>query len=308
MDAPSGRQHLLVGPGGQLATVVEVGGGLRTYTVEAVPVLDGYAEDEMCASGRGQPLLPWPNRTGDGQYRFEGTELQLPLTEVGVGNAIHGLVRWASWEAVHASTDSITMAHRLHPQPGWSWPLDLTLHYSLSATGLEVTVGVTNVGPTRCPWGAGFHPYLSAFGSTVDDLDLRAPGATRYLVDDRGLPTGTASVAGSDVDFRPGRRIGGAKLDVAFTDLERDPSGRAVVELATPDGTQRTRLWLDGRWTHLMIFTGDTLGDVGRRRQGLAVEPMSAAPDMLRTGDGLTVLEPGESWSATWGVTPGPLL
>jgi aldose 1-epimerase len=307
MDAPSGRQHLLVGPVGQQATIVEVGGGLRTYAVGRTPVLDGYAEDGMCASGRGQPLLPWPNRTGDGRYYFDGIEHQLPLTEVGAGNAIHGLVRWASWEAARASTASVTMTHRVHPQPGWPWPLDLTLHYTLTASGLEVTVGATNVGPSRCPWGAGFHPYLSAFGSTVDDLDLQAPGATRYLADARGLPTGTAPVEGSDVDFRAGRRIGAAQLDVAFTDLERDSSGRATVELTTPDGLDRMSLWMDERWTHLMIFTGDTLGDVSRRRRGLAVEPMTAAPDMLRSGDGLVVLDPGQEWSGTWGISPGAL-
>jgi aldose 1-epimerase len=307
MDAPSGRQHLLVGPGGQQATVVEVGGGLRTYTVDGVAVLDGYAEDQMCTSGRGQPLLPWPNRTGDGRYRFEGTDRQLPLTEVEAANAIHGLVRWASWDAVAATTDSLTMAHRLHPQPGWSWPLDLTLHYTLRSSGLEVTVGAVNVGDARCPWAAGFHPYLSAFGSTVDDLDLRAPGATRYLADGRGLPTGTAPVDGGEVDFRAARQIGDAHLDVAFTDLARDEAGRAEVVLTTPDGTRRTRLWMDRLWTHLMIYTGDTLGDVSRRRRGLAVEPMTAAPDMLRSGDGLTVLAPGQEWSATWGITPGAL-
>ena len=35
-----------------------------------VPVLDGYGVGEMCSGGRGQHLLPWPNRVRDGRYRF----------------------------------------------------------------------------------------------------------------------------------------------------------------------------------------------------------------------------------------------
>ena len=48
---PSGEQHEL-SYGDQQAVVVEVGAGLRTYTVGDRDVLDGYAMDEMCASGR----------------------------------------------------------------------------------------------------------------------------------------------------------------------------------------------------------------------------------------------------------------
>jgi aldose 1-epimerase len=308
MVAPSGRQHLLVGPGGQRAVVVEVGGGLREYTLGDQPILDGYPEDQMCASGRGQALIPWPNRVRDGRYSWAGRDLQLPLTEVDRHNASHGLVRWASWSAIESATNRVVMAHRLLPQPGWSWPLDLTLGYELTPAGLEVTVRARNLGGEACPWGAGFHPYLAAFGGTVDDLELRSPAATSYLSDERGLPTGEQAVDGGALDFRGGRRIGDARLDVAFTDLERDRSGRAAVDLREIDGPGHTRLWLDAGWTHLMIFTGDTLGDVGRRRRGLAVEPMTAAPDMLRSGDGRIVLAPGQTWQATWGVTPGPLL
>jgi hypothetical protein len=34
---------------------------------------------------------------------------------------------------------------------------------------------------------------------------------------------------------------------------------------------------------------------------------MTAAPDMLRSGDGRILLEPGQRWQARWGITPGTL-
>lgn len=310
MLAPSGQQHVLVGPGDQRAVVVEVGGGLREYTAAGEAVIDGYAESEVCPSGRGQILAPWPNRLADGRFEWDGRTLQLPLTEPEHGNAIHGLVRWAAWSSVEAATDSLFLVHRLPPQPGWPWPLGFGVRYSLGGAGLRIDLEVTNAGSVPCPFGAGFHPYLAAFGGTVDDLVLEAPAATRYLSDERGLPVGIESVAGGPYDFRRGRPIGEARLDTALTDLQRDPDGRARVEVRQPGpaGDRRVQLWVDGAWSHLMVFTGDTLGDLGRRRRGLALEPMTSPPDMLRSGQGRIVLAPGERWSGSWGITPGPLL
>jgi aldose 1-epimerase len=54
-----------------------------------------------------------------------------------------------------------------------------------------------------------------------------------------------------------------------------------------------------------MLFTGDSLPDASRRRGGLGVEPMTCAPNAFASGDGLRVLEPGESFSAAWGIAPG---
>jgi aldose 1-epimerase len=172
---------------------------------------------------------------------------------------------------------------------------------------LEVALEAENLSDDPCPWGAGFHPYLWAFGGLVDDLELRSPAATAYLSDERLLPVGTEAVEGGPLDFRAGRRLGDAPLDQAFTDLGRGDDGRAVIEVRQADGPGRTQLWLGAAWTHLMIFTGDGLSDAGRRRRGLAIEPMTAAPDMLRSGDGLVVLRPGQRWRAEWGIIPGPL-
>ena len=61
-------------------------------------------------------------------------------------------------------------------------------------------------------------------------------------------------------------------------------------------------LWADALWSHVMVFTGDTLAPE-RRRRGLAVEPMTCAPDAFNTGEGLRVLAPGESVTCSWGVT-----
>jgi aldose 1-epimerase len=69
---PSGEQFE-INAGGQRATIVEVGGGLREYEVDGRPVLEPYAADRMRAGAHGAPLIPWPNRLEDGRYSFDGT-------------------------------------------------------------------------------------------------------------------------------------------------------------------------------------------------------------------------------------------
>jgi aldose 1-epimerase len=297
--APSGRQ-LELRHGDQRLAVVEVGGGLRAYVAGGRAVLDGYGDDEICTSGRGQLLLPWPNRIEDGSYEWDGRRHQLPLTEVESRNAIHGLVRWAAWTVAASEPDRAVLRHVLHPQPGYPFALALEVEYRLSASGLQVRTTATNVGADPCPYGAGAHPYLTVGTPTVEDVLLRAPGGVVLRSDARGIPTGAAPVDGTDLDFRQRRPIGAARLDHAFTELERDADGIARVELLRPDDGTGLTLWVDEAYGYLMLFTGDPLPDVARR--SLAVEPMTCPPNAFRTGEAVIRLEPGESCSGTWGI------
>jgi aldose 1-epimerase len=299
---PSGDQVELV-RGGQRAVLVEVGGGLREYTVDGEPVLDGYPAAEMCGGGRGQTMIPWPNRVDGGRYDFAGRSRQLPLTESERGNAIHGLTRWANWAVLERSADRAVLGHRLHPQPGYPFLLDCRIEYALTDTGLTVRTTATNTGAEPAPYGTGAHPYLAVGAGTVDDAALTAPAGRWLPTDERGIPTGVEDVTGTRYDFRGGRSLAGAELDHAFTDLTRDADGRARVELR-PAGGRVLRLWLGEAYPYLQLFTGDSLPPE-RRRRGLGVEPMTCAPNAFRSGAGLRVLAPGETATADWGITPG---
>lgn len=298
--SPSGRQTEIAS-GEQRAWIVEVGGGLRTYSAHGREVLDGYGGEEMCSSARGQCLLPWPNRIRDGCYEFAGVRQQLPLTEPAKQNAIHGLTRWARWTVAEQTADSVTMEYLLHPQPGYPHMLALTVKYRLDDGGLTVTTTARNVGASACPYGAGAHPYLTVGTPTVDRVLLQAPGRARLTSDERGIPTGTEPVDTGEYDFRRSRPIGKTILDTAFTDLEHDDDGRSRVHLASPDG-EAAALWLDERYQYLMLFTGDPLLDVNRR--SLGIEAMTCAPNAFQSGEGLIILGAGESIAAAWGIEP----
>jgi aldose 1-epimerase len=298
--APSGEQFEITA-GDQRAVVVTVGGGLRSYAAGGRDLVDGYGAGEMSTAGRGQVLIPWPNRLEDGSYAFDGQSHQLPLNEPGRRNAIHGLVRWTAWTMSAHEAHRVVMEHVLHPQPGYPFLLRLRIEYSLSGGGLHVQTTATNAGTARCPYGSGAHPYLTLGTPAIDQLTLRLPARTVLRTDERGLPTAREAVEGTAYDFRTARRIGPAVLDHAFTGLERDENGHARVELADPGRGTRVSLWVDGSYPYLMLYSGDPAPDV--RRRSLAVEPMTCPPNAFRTGDAVITLEPGASFTSAWGIT-----
>jgi aldose 1-epimerase len=301
---PSGRQVELAN-GAQRAVVTEVGAGLRTYTVDGVDVLDGYAEDEMSNGGRGQLLIPWPNRIRDGRYRFGGTGHQTPLSEPERGNAIHGLVRWSNWQLDQRGRDRVVASNVVHPQIGYPFTLGLQVAYTLSDTGLGVAVTATNLGSRALPYGLGQHPYFTVGTDLVDAAVLRVPATSVLEADDRGIPIGRSlAVDGTELDYRQPRPIGSTVLDSCFSDLQPDGDGVVRVAIAHPDGAPTRTVWMDASFRFVMVFSGDTL-EQARRRRGLAIEPMTCAPDAFRSGLGLQVLEPGHQSTAVWGVTPG---
>jgi len=302
MIAPSGEQIEIVAED-QQAMVVEVGGGLRSYSAGGRELIDGYGAHEMSSSGRGQALIPWPNRLQDGSYEFDGRRHQLPLNEPERRNAIHGLVRWAAWTASTRERHRVVMEHMLYPQPGYPFALRLRIEYALLDNGLRVRTTATNVGAAACPYGSGAHPYLTLGTAVVDRLILHTPARTVLQSDKRGLPIATQAVKDTEYDFRQPRPIGSTKLDHALTDLERDEDGLARVELRDPDRGTEVSLWVDKNYPYLMLFSGDPLPDVCRR--SLAVEPMTCPPNAFRTGEALIRLEPGSSFTSTWGIARG---
>lgn len=298
MVAPSGEQYEIAAAG-YAAVVTESGAALRRLSHDGRDVVDGFGADEMSSGGRGQLLMPWPNRIRDGRYSFGGRDLQLGLTDPTRGNASHGLARWAAWTVEEHTPTSVSLVYRVMAQSGYPWTLDLHVLYDLSADGLVVTQTATNLASTPAPYASGAHPYLRV-GDTIEELELTVPARTRLLVDDRQLPVDTERVAGAS-DFTKPRRIGDAQLDDGYGDLIRD-EGRATVTLVDPADGRGVALWVDEHHPWLQVFTPPAEGG----RPGLAVEPMTAPADAFNSGTDLVTLapagEPGDELSVSWGI------
>jgi aldose 1-epimerase len=295
---PSGEQHE-IRHGDQVVVVTEVGATLRAYSADGLDVLDGFSVDDPSSAGRGQVLAPWPNRLDGGRYEFDGRPGAAAIDEPELGNAIHGLVRWLPWLLASKTDDAVALGCVLHPQPGYPWRLELSVEYRLGADGLTVTTRAANASSEPAPFGVGFHPYLT-MGIPVDDVGLTIPASRRLTTDDRALPVGEEDVAGTEFDFTSGRPIEATRLDTCFAGLARGSDGRSHTRLET--GDIGIDVWADAAFGYVQAYTGDTLEPAVRRRQGVAIEPMTCPPNAFASGVDVIRLDPGTAWSGAWGI------
>ncbi|MEU4155786.1 aldose 1-epimerase family protein [Actinoplanes sp. NPDC026670] len=286
---------------GHRAVLVEVGGTLRSYSVDGVEILDGFGTDEISPGSAGQILAPWPNRIRDGQYEFEGQSYQLALTEPAKRTAIHGLVNWARWRLAEQTPASVTLEYELPAQVGYPWSLLLRTRWTVSADGLRCDQEVVNTSEANAPWGYSVHPYFRLPGVSVDDTVLQVSAKSRVQADARLLPIGATKIAGTEFDFSEPRRIGDLVIDTAFGDIDFDADGITTLTLSDPGSDRRIVVWADEKFRYWQVFTADTLHGE-RFRRSIAIEPMTCPPDAFRTGRDLTVLEPGSTWTTSWGV------
>lgn len=283
-------------------TVVTAGGGMRTLTRGDWHVLDGYGIDELPPGAAGQPLIPWPNRIAGGRYEFQGASYQLPITEPDKGNAVHGFARWMTWDVERADGQNAALNLLLYPRAGYPFALYVEIEYRVSLSGVDVVTTARNVGHSPLPFASGFHPYICVGSRSIDSNRLEIPAQKWVRTDERQIPVGRENVEGTSFDFRTAREIGSIKLDTAFTDLRRDDDGMARVRLSTADGSRSVAVRMDATHTHVMAYTGDVLADPARRRRAIAIEPMTAPPNAFQSGDGLRVLQPGETFTSEWGI------
>lgn len=297
---------------GYEAAVASVGASLRSLTFEGRDLVVPFDEDELRPAYRGTTLAPWPNRIVDGIHRFDGREHQLPLTEPNRGHALHGLLSWAHWNVRDVSDDAVTLTATLPAQAGYPWWLVVSTTYRLDADGLTQTVRATNLSDTPAPWGTGPHPYLVAGPAVLDEWTLSLPADTVLEVTpDRLSPVALASVTvdAARFDFRDAREIGAVEIDHAYTGLIWDADGRATVTVTDPSGTGVAMSWA-GECAWVQIHTADQPTGPGTpgHRAGLAVEPMTCAPDAFNDDaydfdTGVVSLDPGVSHEAGWTIS-----
>jgi len=242
----------------------------------------------------GAVLTPWPNRIADGSYEFAGEQHQLPVNEIDLFTALHGLALWDAWHVVVATPSSVTLSHALYPRPGYPFRVDTTVDYALDDNGLAVRISATNRGDVDAPVGLSIHPYFTVGDtSLVNEWTLTLPCASVLDTDERLLPTATVDAASLGLDFREPTVLGSTSLDHAFTSMTFD-AGTSGATLVGGDGRGVRVSWDEAcRW--VQVYTLHTPDDAGLHRRAVAVEPMTCAPNAFNSGDGLTVLAPGES-------------
>ena len=90
MTIPLTGQQFQISAGPSLATVTELGAGLRELLFRGQPVILGYEADELPPAGAGQLLVPWPNRIDGGRYAFGGADFGAGFWDLATGGGRRG--------------------------------------------------------------------------------------------------------------------------------------------------------------------------------------------------------------------------
>lgn len=307
----SGTQYTLRA-GDDDVVIASVGASLRVFRHAGRDLVVPFDADEVRPAYRGATLAPWPNRIVDGTYAFEGVEYRTALTEPGRGQALHGLVAWLDFDAVDRGVDHVTLAATIEPQLGYPWRVRVETTYALSPAGLTQTVTAHNESATAAPFGTGPHPYLVAGPHPLDAWTLSLPAAqVLETTPDRLSPTDLVGVEADAVrfDFREPRAIGAVEIDHAYTALERDAAGESAVRVRDEAAGTGVEIVWDAACAWVQVHTADQPEGPASpaHRVGLAVEPMTCAPDAFNAAaypfdTGLLVIEPGESVTASWRI------
>lgn len=283
-----------------VVVVASLGGALRSYTVAGTQLVETYPDDAVPPSAAGILLAPWPNRVAGGRWVLDGKVQQLDLTDPGLGNAIHGLLRNTGYAAVETTPDSVRLAASIYPQHGYPFHLEHEVRYSLDADGgLRVRQSLTNRSAAPAPFALGAHPFLRIGDVPTEELRLRVEASSILVTDEALIPTATVPVAG-ETDLRQDRRVGELRLDSAYTGLTG--RGGCYRHVLTADDGRTVQLWSEKAFGYVHVFVTENFPG---RSCALALEPMTAPANALNSGEGLRWLEPDASFSAEWGILAG---
>ena len=251
------------------------GGTLKALTYRGAPLVESYGGKPPLMAG--VVLAPWPNRTEDGWFEWQGTGHQLEIDEPERNNAIHGFaVDW--WRIKERSANRVALAFDIEPRQGWPWTIQLEAIYALDEQGLHHQLTARTTEPGEVPFAYGLHLYLSPQGAGAEEAELSVDVGKRHLLNARNLPTGKT------------QQVRIANQPIAEVDWDDCFHGEGPLTAVYSAGGKGVRLEMGEGLNWVQMFTPADFPRAGGPGKALAVEPMSAPPNALRSGQDLVRL------------------
>lgn len=270
-----------------------------------IEIIDGYSSPEnakntLMTTFKGSNLFPFPNRIADGKYVYGGQQFQLPLNFPQENNAIHGLIYDEEFKLLDQEDGEIGCKLLLEYEAeeeseGYPFRYHLKISYRLLENGgFESKIKVTNLMDRSIPVGHGWHPYFRLGNNLVNELQLEFPAEDILKVDERNIPIGESSKYNKFNKLTP---IENTILDNCFKLSEEND--KAEITIMNKTGTFGYKIWQETgkyKYNFLQVYTPPN-------RKSIAIEPMTCAPDAFNNTNGLIILAPLESFTASWGIS-----
>jgi len=141
------------------------------------------------------PFVPFGNRVRDNHFNFGGRDYWLIPNTDQDRHYLHGDGWQTDWSIIEHSNNRAAMQFEHHAgENGYNYRAQQI--FSLSGSGLEITLIVKNSGEVSLPFGLGWHPYFL----TTPQMTLWAPVQKFWTEMENYLP-GKAVILPDDVNF-----------------------------------------------------------------------------------------------------------
>ncbi|HTD08558.1 MAG TPA: aldose 1-epimerase [Solirubrobacteraceae bacterium] len=281
---------------------------LRHHGEELLAQNAGVGAYVQSGKTMGIPLLyPWANRLAAFDYTVGGRTVQMPHDESLVhtdanGLPIHGAIGGRQvWQLAGArELGSSSLAATLswsdkQPQLFELFPFRHDLRYEALLQGgrLEISVTVHACGTDAVPLVFGFHPYLSP-GGQRGSWQIELPAMRALTLDAQQIPIAPALEPPAQAPLAqtlPTQRfeLDGREFDDGFDSLDT----QAHFNVTGAD--RRIEVTFLQGYPYAQVFAPAS-------GQFVCFEPMTAPANALRSGQGLRLLAPGESFVAKFVV------
>jgi galactose mutarotase-like enzyme len=247
----------------------------------------------------GIPLLyPWANRLSRPEYAAAGRTVQLPAAPDGrypvdpTGLPIHGAMPGElRWELAERAPDRLraTLAWRSAPLLAlFPFRHRVEVQAGVDERRLSITTMVHADAGDPVPVSFGYHPYLTLPGSERRGWQVDLGATQRLVLDAQMIPTGER-VPLRDRDFL----LADSSWDEGLAGLS------TPAQFLVSDGERALSLTFEQGYDWAQVYAPPG-------HDFICFEPMTAPTDALRSGEGLTVIAPGESYRASFAVTVTP--
>jgi aldose 1-epimerase len=260
-------------------------------------------------------LSPWANRLDEQAFYANGKRyaFDMELGNVRGATPSHGfLTTNDQWQVVEVKADGtsawVTSRLDFFRNPAWmrQWPFAHTIEmtHRLQNGALQVQTTISSMAAEPMPVSVGFHPFYKLTDSPRDEWTLSVPAKTHWILADNKVPTGETEPA--DVFFPNGQSgpLRDYNLDDVFSDLLRDPQGRAHIILKGKQ--QQLEIMLGPNWQSLVLWSPNGNADCNF----ICVEPMAGISNAMNLAQAgkykeLQYVQPGGTWSESFWIKPG---
>lgn len=262
---------------------------------EKVPLLRAAPGDDADALSSGcYPLVPFGNRVKGNRFSFEGRDYALTANTDWDSHYLHGEGWTSEWSVAELGDAELELTFE-HVGGNTPYHYKASQQFSLTDTGLEIRLAVTNLGEVALPFGLGWHPYFPL----TPDTTLCAP-ARKFWTEVEGWLPGEAVDIPAELDFGRPASLPHRWVNNGFEGW----SGEAVI--SWPERRTALHLAADPLFRHAFVFVSDASFDPGFTRDYFCFEPMSHLANghnLPGLGD-LKPLSPGEYLSGAIRLHP----